>query len=184
MTNDEIPMTNLENDDRSHEKAAARSNAGKHVVMAMFTFAGVLVASMFAYWHFHTVKFRPFQEAIAREFPGSKPRVDGGKRKLHVESLPRVLRVVMKIDFDVDESPDKAERHLEQVRHLAEKYVEVDTFDELELHLYQPRPEKELKQWELTLPIRSPAGPSESADRPAAGETPEPPAAQGETAER
>ncbi|MDA0833537.1 MAG: hypothetical protein O2955_17570 [Planctomycetota bacterium] len=176
-------MTSLENNDRPDSFPAASSNAGKNVVLAMFLFAGVLVASMFVYWHFHTVKFRPLQEAIASEFPGSKPRVDGGKRKLHVESLPRVLRVVMKIDFNVEESPDKADRQLEQVRNLAEKYVEVDTYDELELHLYQAPPEREIKQWELTLPIRSPAGPTASADRPAADETPAPPVVRDDTAE-
>lgn len=178
MTNDEA-RTNLEINDRPE-----RSNAGRNVVIAMFVFAGALVTFMFSYWHYHTAKYRPLQDALAREFPRSKPRVEGGKHKLHDESLPRVLRVVMKVDFDADVSPVLAKEQLTQVRNLAEQHVDVGSFDELELHLYQTPPEQEIKQWKFTLPIRSPSEPGESADPPTAGKTPAPPAAAGATAER
>ncbi|MFN0195486.1 MAG: hypothetical protein ACKVT0_01970, partial [Planctomycetaceae bacterium] len=148
---------------------SSRPHTGRNVVLAMFAFAGFLVVSMFVYWHYHTALFRPLQEALVREFPGSKPRVDGGKRKLHVESLPRILRVVMKVDIDPQKSPQEAARRVEKIRELAEQYIEVDTYDELEVHFYNPQPEKEIKQWQFTLPIRSPVTRDASPDRSAAG---------------
>ena len=50
---------------------------GKWVVVGMFSFAIIAVLVMWVYWSLHTAPFRPLQEALGREFPYSRPLVQG-----------------------------------------------------------------------------------------------------------
>lgn len=80
---------------------------GRWVVTAMFLFAAVLTATMWIYWRMHIGPFLPLQRKLVEEWPDSRPRVQGGQRKMHRDT-PRILQVTMYIDFDPTSSTGKA----------------------------------------------------------------------------
>jgi len=132
---------------------------GRWVVMGMFAFGGVLVVMMAIYWHLHTSPFIELQEALAREFEGSRPRVQGGQHKMH-QNTPRILRIVMKVDFDPTTDNENAKQVEQQVAALAKKHHDLTTYKTLEIHLFHPIPEKEIKQRSVEIPISEVLGKS------------------------
>src|SRR3990172_7938391 len=85
-------------DASDHEEKPAELS-GKWVVIGMFVFAIAATAGLFAYWELHTAPFRELQDALAQEFPRSRPRVEGGQRKKH-KHTPRILSIVLRVEFD------------------------------------------------------------------------------------
>ncbi len=159
-----------------------RGISGRVVVASMF-FMGICATTfLYTYWTFHLMPFMPLQEAIVQEFPGSAPRVDGGRKKLH-KGTPNVLRIVLKSEVDpTSEKPEDLEflKNLrERIAKLSWEKVPLPDLDEIELHVYKlvkeeeilecswKRPWAEAGDWELveppmTSPVTSsiPQGPS------------------------
>ncbi len=117
--------------------------AGRWVVIGMFAFGTMLMVLLALYWHFHTAPFRPLQKALAAEFPGSLPRVEGGQHKKH-RNTPRILRIALRTDFDPTAASVGA-RVFAMVRRivgLAARHVRLTQYDRLEVYLYFRRPEQ------------------------------------------
>ena len=131
--------------------------SGKWVVVGMFAFGIVCTATLWIYWQLHTAPFRPLREAILAEYPKSAPRVDGGQRKLQM-SKPRILRVVMKVDFNpnAEDADERIDPIVERVADLARQHAALDTFDQFELHLFFEEKEQQLHQRTLTLHVGDP----------------------------
>ena len=127
---------------------------GQWVIAGMFGFAIVMTSILFIYWEYHTAKFRPFQDAIAAEFPKSRPRVEGGRHKSQ-RATPRILRVVMKVDFNQQDDKAAAEAIVDRVATIADRtgYLSSTDYDLFEVHLFWPEPEKEILQLEITRSI-------------------------------
>lgn len=128
--------------------------SGRWLVVGMFAFAAAATAVLWVYWKLHVGPFVPLQEALAAEFPGSKPRVEGGQRKMS-RGTPRILRITMQVDFDPQREKRKAEQLADRLaaflrRHFAETaYAPVYTlqsYETLELHFYHPQPEERIIQ--------------------------------------
>ncbi|MCA9057563.1 MAG: hypothetical protein KDA85_03660 [Planctomycetaceae bacterium] len=128
---------------------AATGNRGRFVVIGMFILGLISTGGLWTYWHLHLIPFMELQEAIVSEFPDSSPRVDGGQRKMHKGTV-RKLRAVLKVAFDplADDAETKAtiEHYMTRYRALAEKHADLRAYTMLELHLYQPVREQELRQ--------------------------------------
>jgi hypothetical protein len=126
-----------------------RSLNGRGIVAAMFGFGIAATAFLFIYWNLHLMPFMPLQKAIVAEFPKSAPRVDGGQRKMHKGS-PKILRVVMKVAFDPAETGadtvTELTRYLDRIRVLAEKHVPLAEYEYLDVNLYYPIREKEIRE--------------------------------------
>ncbi len=125
---------------------------GKWVVVSMFAFAGVAVALMWVYWDQHTARFRPLQEALGREFPYSRPLVQGGQRKMH-KGTPHILRIVMRIEFDPYVDETKTDELARQIADFAGEHHDLKPYESLEIHLHWPEPESEIKQWTTSIPL-------------------------------
>ena len=83
----------------SQHRITRRGISGKVIVGSMF-FMGICATTfLYTFWTLHLMPFMPLQEAIVKEFPGSAPRVDGGRKKLH-KGTPNVLRIVLKSEVD------------------------------------------------------------------------------------
>jgi hypothetical protein len=129
---------------------------GPRVVAAMFAMGICATALLYAYWTLHLMPFMPLQEAIVTEFPGSAPRVDGGRKKLHKET-PTVLRIVMKSQIDPTaadpESTDALNTLRNRIAELVEAKVDFPGMNFIELHVYKLLQEKEIreKSWRLDL---------------------------------
>lgn len=124
--------------------------SGRVVVVSMFALAIVLISVLYTYWTLHLTPFMPLQEALAAEFDNCSPRVDGGRRKIH-KGTPNILRVVMRVPFDPNATDDATvaliEKRMEGTQRLAKaKVEEFDTYNTLEVHMYQEEKEGELSQ--------------------------------------
>lgn len=122
-----------------------RTVSGKGVVIGMLTFGVLTTTLLFVYWTMHTAPFRDIQEAIAQDFPGSKPRVDGGQRKQHKQTEFQ-LRVTMQAPFDPTNDIRQTELLLDNVTETINAVRTVNGFDKLVFHLYWPIPEDQLIQ--------------------------------------
>lgn len=123
-------------------------NAGRWVVLGMFLFAAALTATDWIYWKYHVGPFLPLQQKLAGEYPGSRPHVEGGQRRIHKET-PKILRITMKVDFDptTEAGKPRAGNFARRVAaFVAGAYPELADYELLELHFYWPEPEKEIKQ--------------------------------------
>ncbi|HEV7999624.1 MAG TPA: hypothetical protein VGP63_07080 [Planctomycetaceae bacterium] len=143
-------------------KRPERRISGRGMVLAMLAFGVLTTTSMWVYWTLHTGPFRPFQDAIAAAFPHSSPRVDGGQRKMH-KGTPRILRVVMRVDFDPTTDAARGEQVVDSVEQIAGQYLDLSTYEDLELFLFQGVPEKDVRQQEFTRHLRSAAVSERSA---------------------
>jgi hypothetical protein len=127
--------------------------SGRLVVVALFLFGIALTAGLWIYWTLHTAPFRPLQDALAAEVPGSSPRVDGGQRKMH-KGTPKILRVTLRVDFDPVSDTRQGERLLDKVEQIAKQHVDLHSYDVLELFLFHGVPEKDLRQKEFVRDLR------------------------------
>lgn len=129
--------------------------SGRWVVLGMFGFAITATVVLYAYWHYHRAPFLPLQKALAEEFPDSAPKVEGGRRKSH-KGTPRVLRIIMRADFDPSNADDgRAEAFAERVIEFVRSVQDVSGFDVVQLHLYQLNPEETIREATLETPAAS-----------------------------
>ena len=133
---------------------------GQWVVLSMLAFGMLLTAILWFYWDRHTAPFRELQDALAREFPGSKPRAEGGQRKMH-KGDPRILRLVMKVEFNPRAEQNRAQAVADRAVELARQHHDLSRYDQIEIHLYWPEPEREIVEWEVTRPIPTDEGPED-----------------------
>lgn len=131
--------------DSLSQQSPRRGVPGAWVVLGMFAFGTLATGILFAYWHYHTAPFQELQRALADEFEGSRPRVEGGQRKQHKET-PRVLRIVLKVDFPPSEETDRAETMADRVLELAQEHHGLAPYDFAEIHLYWPEKEQEIHE--------------------------------------
>jgi len=120
----------------------SRPGAGPWVIAGMFLFAITVTAGLWSYWNFHTQPYRPLTDALGRQFPGSNPRVEGGKHGLHRDT-PRVLRIVMRVPFDPEQDDETFAAHTLAIRDVAAEHVQFADYDQCEIHLFQQLPETE-----------------------------------------
>lgn len=133
----------------SSRTKSARTVSGRSIVVAMFGLGIAATAFLFLYWNLHLMPFMPLQEAIVADFPGSAPRVEGGRRKMH-RRTPMLLRVVMRVPYDptLADSVVSSENEdcVTRVRSLAEKHVGLKDYEILEVNLYHPVREKVIRE--------------------------------------
>ncbi len=129
-----------------------RRISGKPIVFGMLVFATVMVFCFWLYWKLHTAPFAHLQQAIVKEFPDFGPVVQGGQRKMH-QDTPRILRVVLRVDFDPDSDEQRIERIYSRVAALAGQHQDLESYDQLEVNLFfMPAPEQGAKTRTITRP--------------------------------
>ena len=132
--------------------AASGRASGRWVVVGMLIFGIVATAGLWLYWELHTRPFRPLQEALVQEFPGSSPRVQGGQRKIH-EHTPRVLQVVMRVDFNPVADESQARRVAAHVVELARRHTDRASYTRIEVGLFQPLAEQDPRMRTVRVPL-------------------------------
>lgn len=126
---------------------------GRHVVIGMFAFGIVMVASLWLYWELYTRPFRALQNAIHAEFPNSSPRVIGGKPKSHRADSPETLRIISRVYFDPETDEPRAEAMAARLAALAADHHDLTKYQLLEIHLEQRVPEGETRHWSISRPV-------------------------------
>ena len=125
---------------------------GWKLVAAMLTFGILASGTLWGYWYYHTAPFIPLQVAIADEFPGSAPRVDGGHRRIHKDTAG-LLWIIMRVDFNPKDEPEKSQSTVDRVVELAHKHVEIEEFEKLTVRLFFGEMEKEIHKLDFEVPV-------------------------------
>jgi hypothetical protein len=150
MTSDDTHRFPNSAEDVAYERTTISS--GRWTVVAMFAFGLLAVAVMWVYAVWHTAPYRPLQRALAEEFAGSTPKVEGGQRKIH-EGSPKTLRIVMRVEFDPELDQQLGDNFATRVVGFAAKHHEVNQYELIELHFFQPQPEKRISQRTIEFPV-------------------------------
>ena len=129
----------------SIEQQPPRELSGRKVVLGMFGFGILATGFLYVYWQWQTAPFMPLQMTLAAAFENSSPRVEGGQRKMH-QNTPVILRVVMRVPFDPVQDQRAARRYLLDVGRVIQQEINLTQYDQLDLHLYKPDPEREIQQ--------------------------------------
>jgi hypothetical protein len=130
--------------------------SGRTVVVLMFVMGILATAFLYTYWTLHLTPFMPLQEAIVREFPGSAPRVNGGRKKIHKQT-PMILRVAIKSETDpTSEAPadQQAMLHLRQrIAAMTRELQPLPGIEQLEVHVYKLLKEDQIRKqaWQLLM---------------------------------
>ena len=138
---------------RVSPRRTERRVSGRAMVLGMIAFGMLTTATMWVYWTLHVGPFRPLQDAIAAAFPHSSPRVDGGQRKMH-KGTPKILRIVMRVEFDPVSETSRGEEVVTAVEQIARKHLDMSQYEELDVYLFQGVPEQSVKQHEYTRTLR------------------------------
>ena len=113
---------------------------------------------LYAYSTLHLGPFKPLQEAIVKEFPGSSPRVDGGKKRMQLDT-PTILRILMKSEIDLlSEDEESVRKMLAMRKRIAELVGEKVTLPDLailELHVYKLLQEDQILKRSYRLDLKS-----------------------------
>ncbi len=135
-------------------KAKSATVSGRVVVIAMLLFAATGTAFLQYYWNRHLKPFMPLQKAIAAQFDNSSPRVDGGQRKMSKDT-PRVLRVVMRVPFDPEDSDNDEviRQRISSVADLAVEHASLREYEIFTTHFYQENPGNKLRQKTFETPV-------------------------------
>ena len=124
----------------------------------MFAMGITATGLLYAYSTLHLGPFKPLQEAIVKEFPGSSPRVDGGKKRMQLDT-PTILRILMKSEIDLlSEDEESVRKMLAMRKRIAELVGEKVTLPDLailELHVYKLLQEDQILKRSYRLDLKS-----------------------------
>ena len=121
--------------------------SGKAVILCMMAFAMLMTGLMWSYWKWNLAPFLPLQQAIVavEHFKDSRPVIEGGRAKGQ-KNAPNTLRVTMKVDYNPQEETQRVDLLETEILELAKTNLpQFSDFDQLELNVYWPKQETELK---------------------------------------
>ncbi len=114
--------------------------SGRVLIFCMFLFATCVTAGLWTYWELHTRPFRPLTDELGSRFPGSSPRVEGGKHGLHRET-PSVLRIIMRVPFSPVQAEEQYQQRLREVLEVTRSISSIEAYEIYEIHFFQQLPE-------------------------------------------
>lgn len=131
----------------------SRAISGSAIVLAMFVFGIIATGLLWTYWYYHTAPFIPLQQAIAAEFPGASPRVDGGQRRMH-KGTPAQLWVIVKVEFHPSEETSKARQAVARIEQLTREKLDLSSYETLTIRLFRGDPEKAIHSRDFTISLK------------------------------
>jgi hypothetical protein len=135
-----------------------RTVSGRWLVIGMFVMGITLTSLLYAYSKLHLGPFRPLQDAIVKEFPGSAPRVDGGKKKPS-KNTPTILRILVKTEIDLLSKTEESEQQLifmrKRIGELALEKAPLPDLSILEIHIYKLLKEDEIHKRSYRMDLKA-----------------------------
>ena len=131
-----------------------REFSGTKLIIGLFVFATAMSSGLWIFWYLHARPFQPLQLAIHQAFPKSYPQVQGGQRKMH-KNTPRILRITLKVPFDPQprDADEQVAAMVERLEELARQHIDFNSYELLEIHLVQRRPEHDSQTRTVTREI-------------------------------
>jgi len=123
--------------------------SGRMLVVCMFVFGALSVSVLYVYSVLNAGPFLELQRALAEEFKDSKPKVEGGRHRMN-RGEPKVLRIIMQVDFDPESDEQAAEEFADRVTNFSRTQHDLTQYDQVEMHFVFPVPEKRYKTRKIT----------------------------------
>lgn len=139
-----------------------RTRSGTWLVVAMIGFGLLLTAGMYTYATLHRAPFRALAVELAREYPGTAPRVEGGKLRLD-QPGETTLRITMQSPFDPADE-DRANSFARDVAAFVAARHDLAGYDIVEVHLFHRRSAEDFSQRSIRLSVEELAPPDFSPD--------------------
>src|SRR5262249_19637873 len=130
--------------------SATREIPGRYVVLGLLAFGMLSTAGIWTYWKLHLAPFMPLQKALVQAYPGSSPRVEGGRTK----TSQRILRIVLTIEFPPEEGDPRVQEMIERIVAIAREHLNFADYEDLEIFLVHRPPEKSPQQYEYRRSLR------------------------------
>lgn len=121
---------------------------GRTIVFSLLIFGLLMSGSLYVFQAVNSFKFAKTQKALAREFPNSKPRVEGGRLK-GKEQNPATLRITMAVAFNPHDHENRLQKMSDQILEIASENLNLNEFELAELHFYQAIPEQKIIMREI-----------------------------------
>lgn len=125
---------------------------GRTIVISLLIFGLVMSGSLYVFQAINTYPFAETQNALAREFPDSRPRVEGGRLK-GKENNPVTFRVTLAVPFNPHENDVQIQKMADQILEVAHQHLNLKQYEIAELHFYQPIPEQQILIRDLNINV-------------------------------
>ncbi|WP_299462406.1 hypothetical protein [uncultured Gimesia sp.] len=116
---------------------------GRTIVLSLLIFGLLMSGSLYVFQAVNTFTFADTQNALAREFPQSRPRVEGGRLKGKQEN-PVTFRVTLAIPFNPYENDAAIQKMADRILEIAAENMDLNQYEQAELHFYQAIPEQKI----------------------------------------
>jgi len=126
---------------------------GRTIVFSLLIFGLLMSGSLYLFQAINTYPFAETQNALAREFPDSRPRVEGGRLKGKQEN-PTTFRVTLAVAFNPNENNTAIQNIGNRVLEIASENLNLKDYEVAELHFYQPIPEQKILMRELKIDLK------------------------------
>lgn len=120
--------------------------SGKWVVIALIAFGFLATGLAWTYWKVTRAPFFELQKAMAKEFPKSTPRVDGGQPK----EGPMTISVVLHVEYPPDRHDGRVTSTVLRVLELASRHQDLTPYKLFDVYLIQKRPERTVVRLKAT----------------------------------
>lgn len=137
-------------------ESQTKSFKGRTIVLSLLVFGLLMSGSLYVFQAVSTFHFADAQNALGREFPDSRPRVEGGRLKGKPEN-PLTLRVTLAVPFNPNENNAAIQKMADRILEIASENLDLNQYEQAELHFYQAIPERtiimrdvkrDLKTWQ------------------------------------
>jgi len=135
-------------------ESAPRIVKGRTIVLGLLLFGLVMSGSLYVFQAINTYHFADTQNALAKEFPKSRPRVEGGRLKGKQQN-PLTFRVTMAVPFNPHEKDEEIQQLGDRILEIASKNLQLEDYEQAELHFYQAIPEQEIIMRDVTRDIKT-----------------------------
>ncbi|WP_417387822.1 hypothetical protein [Gimesia sp.] len=135
-------------------ESVSRNFKGRTIVLGLIIFGLLMSGSLYVFQTINTYQFADTQNALAKAFPHSRPRVEGGRLKGKQEN-PLTFRVTMAVSFNPHQQDEEIQKMTERILEIASENLTLEEYEQAELHFYQAVPEQKIIMRDVTLDIKS-----------------------------
>lgn len=127
---------------------------GRTIVFSLLIFGLLMSGSLYVFQAVNTYPFADTQNALAIEFPDSRPRVEGGRLK-GKQINPTTFRTTLAVDFDPHSDDARIQKMADRILVIASKNLNLNEYEQAELHFYQAIPEQKIMLREIKRDIKT-----------------------------
>ncbi|MCH9656717.1 MAG: hypothetical protein K0U86_16880 [Planctomycetes bacterium] len=127
---------------------------GRTIVLGLLIFGLLMSGSLYLFQAVNTFQFADTQNALAREFPDSRPRVEGGRLK-GKQINPTTFRTTLAVPFNPNDDDVRIQKMADRILEIASENLNLNEYEQAELHFYQAVPEQKIILREIKRDIKT-----------------------------